>query len=255
MDKMAVAFDAAAVLPLSVTYRCQRAIVRLAQEYVPTIEAAPHAAEGEVVQRQGTPEHTAQTVADMLPGTMVVCRANAPLVGQALKLIREGRRAVVKGRDIGKAVVKLYNDCMKRYQPSAINECIAVVAEHCQLQADKLRAARKDTQADGLVDRGDTLIAILQASADFGDVASRCEALFSDVTTTGAVTFSSIHKSKGLEADRVVWLYPEIGEFLKSKSKNADAKAQEDNLSYIAITRAKSLLIIQAQPPRTQEAA
>jgi DNA helicase-2/ATP-dependent DNA helicase PcrA len=248
MERMAEEFNTAETLPLSVTYRCGRSIVALAQEYVPAIQPAPNAAEGEVVHRSG--KELEKTISDMVPGTMVVCRANAPLVGQALKLIREGRRAVVKGRDIGRAVIKLYNDIKKKESPADINDMIRSVSETCQLQADKLRSARKDSQADALIDRGDTLVAILEVSEDFDEAERRCSDLFSDTGFENAVTFSSIHKSKGLEADRVVWLFPEICDFLAGKAHNRDAAEQESNLSYIAITRAKSLLIIQERPKR-----
>ena len=59
--------------------------------------------------------------------------------------------------------------------------------------------------------------------------------LFSD--KRAKVWLSSIHKAKGLEADRVVLLHPHL--LPHPNAKKPWEKEQEANLKYVALTRAK----------------
>ena len=52
-----------------------------------------------------------------------------------------------------------------------------------------------------------------------------------------AVLLSSIHRAKGLEAERVFLLFPDT--LPHPKATQEWAKAQEFNLKYVALTRAK----------------
>jgi DNA helicase-2/ATP-dependent DNA helicase PcrA len=66
----------ATVLPLSITYRCPKSHVALAQTLVPDIEAAEWAEDGII---EGVSEYR---FLDMVrAGDLVLCRTNAPLVG------------------------------------------------------------------------------------------------------------------------------------------------------------------------------
>jgi superfamily I DNA/RNA helicase len=240
-------------LPLSITYRCPKAVVTFAQEFVPHIEASETAIEGVVEHRSDKKEVFHKTIASLQPGHMVLCRANAPLVTCALQLIAMGRRAMIKGRDIGKSITKLVNDLMKKASSQQVESLARVVVDHQTKQVEKLRAARKDRQADQLADKCETLLAIIEGATSFREVENRIETLFSDRTEAGSVVFSSIHRAKGLEAETVVWLGPEISDFISEKCTTESARAQEKNLSYVAITRAQKTLIVQPMPSREKE--
>ena len=80
-------------LPLSICYRCDQSIVRLAQTIVPYIEARDGAPEGVVEQND--------TVMNIKNGDMVLCRNTYPLVRMCLKYLANGIKAHIKGRDIG----------------------------------------------------------------------------------------------------------------------------------------------------------
>jgi superfamily I DNA/RNA helicase len=74
---------------------------------------------------------------------------------------------------------------------------------------------------------------------------ARCESLFCDDKSTARVEFSSVHKAKGREKDRVFVLR---GTFLKSRFNRETGEwvapsIEEHNLLYVAITRAKHELI------------
>ncbi len=51
----------------------------------------------------------------------------------------------------------------------------------------------------------------------------------------------------------VVWIGPEISEWILKKCHNNATRGAEDNLSYVAITRAKHLLIVQPLPRDKEE--
>ncbi len=240
-------------LPLSITYRCPRAAVARAQQYVPHIQAAPNAIEGEVIEREATQAAFDACMQSLKPGDMGLCRANAPLIACALALISEGRRAQIKGRDIGLSIIKLMKDLLKKTSAQTVNALSVAVVEHQTFQVEKLRLQRKDAQANSVEDRCETLLAILRGADSLEEVDARIERLFSDSDGQGAVVFSSIHKSKGLEADKVVWIGPEITGWILNKVKTASGKQQEMNLCYVAITRAIKTLIIQPLPAREKE--
>jgi DNA helicase-2/ATP-dependent DNA helicase PcrA len=62
--------------------------------------------------------------------------------------------------------------------------------------------------------------------------------LFTD--QDGGVKLATIHKAKGLEADRVFWMTP-----AKCRTPRQEwQKEQERNLCYVATTRAKCTLVL-----------
>lgn len=69
-------------------------------------------------------------------------------------------------------------------------------------------------------------------------VINKINTIFSDENTEG-ICLSTIHKSKGLEADRVFIIHPEL---MPSKFARSWERTQESNLMYVAYTRAKSVL-------------
>ncbi len=73
----------AKTLPLSVTYRCPKKIVKLAQEVVPDIEAFEGSPEGEI-------EHifTNELLKKASPGDFVLSRTNAPLIKFCMALLK-----------------------------------------------------------------------------------------------------------------------------------------------------------------------
>jgi superfamily I DNA/RNA helicase len=66
--------------------------------------------------------------------------------------------------------------------------------------------------------------------------------MFNDTRLPNAVTFSTAHKSKGLEADRVLILLPDKLP-LTWKGQQPWEFEQEMNLKYVALTRAKKELV------------
>jgi superfamily I DNA/RNA helicase len=236
-------------LPLSITYRCPKSVVALVQAWVPHIQAADNAPEGMVIEKEA--KQLGATLLGLMAGDMVVCRVNAPLVGCALRLIAAGKKAVVRGRDIGKTVAKLATKLAKRLGDGQVEELVERISTYCSVETGKLMKAHKDAQAQQIEDQCETLMALLRDVVRISELHQRIDALFSDDSV--GVIFSSIHKAKGLEARTVVWLAPEKNDAMMYRARNEAAMLQESNLKYVAGSRAMETLILQPMPEREKD--
>ena len=234
----------AKVLPLSVCYRCPTSHIALAKAIVPEIEAAPNAIEGTVTDLAYG--KVAETVSE---GDIVLCRLTAPLVSLCLSLIGSGVSARVKGRDIGKGLVALLDKALKRARktnrPSDLDGVPEALEVQIKAEARKLMAKgveEDDLKIQALYDRRDALLAIYGWAEDAETVQGLKRAiadLFSN--DRASVTLCTVHRAKGLEADRVFVLEEEMMPL--PFVKKAWERQQEYNLRYVALTRAKRDLV------------
>jgi superfamily I DNA/RNA helicase len=107
-------------------------------------------------------------------------------------------------------------------------------------EVERLTKKGQEQRIQSVEDKRDTIQAFI-ASSGAGTVIELKEhitALFE--TTNGVVTLCTVHKAKGLEAERVFLL--NIGMMPSPWARSAHALKQESNLEYVAITRAKSVL-------------
>lgn len=228
-------------MPLDISYRCARSVVKLAKEIAgDVINPAPDAPAGSVTSHPVT--RMEATLEATREGDMVLARCNAPLAGACLKLLRQGKKATVRGRDIGARLSGL----VRRAKASSVIDLIAYVREWEDDQAKKAERARKPT--DGIHDMAETLIVIASDCLTVADVFGRLAGLFSD--DRAGIVLSTVHKAKGLECDRVVILGPEL--MPAPWAKSPEEITQERNIRYVAITRAKRELVLQALPPRRE---
>lgn len=214
---------AATVLPLTITYRCPLSVVAEAQRLVPELEAAPGAPEG-IVRSTSYEELRAEAQ----PGDFVVSRLNAPLISLAFKWLASGRRASIRGRDIGAGLLGWIHDT----RATSVRELLGELATWQANEVARLEALDRDVTA--VTDRAECLRALCEGAGRVDQVASRIERLFSDAPGEGAIQLTSTHRAKGLEADRVWMLADTYG-----RRDNQEEK----NLEYVAITRSKRELI------------
>lgn len=228
MRKLAERFDAQP-LPLSISYRCPRLHVERAKELVPQIEAAPTAIDGTI---EDVEERQLYTV--VRDGDMVLCRTNKPLIATAFTLIRQGIKAVVRGRDIGQGLVAFID----RLKATDLNDLTEKLRLYEVKEGDKLLLADKEVQYELLLDKCDTIRCFISESTTVDDMKQRIEKLFSD--NIAGVVLSSVHKAKGLESQRIFILRPDLIPFPKAR-KPHEIEA-EQCISYVALTRSKSEL-------------
>jgi len=225
----------AKILPLSVSYRCARSIVKLAQQTVPDIEAAPGAREGEV--RFGVRIDTLYREAQ--PGDFILSRVNAPLLTMCLRFIREGRRATIQGRSIGDELAAFVRkiDC-DRYTPAGVTVFRDYVDAWKATEVARLVAKERDTQA--VEDKAACLHALADQAKNVTEIERAIANLFEDKDDATRIILSSTHRAKGMERERA-WL---IGDTFRPTRG-----IQEANLWYVGVTRAKgSLQIVSGVP-------
>jgi DNA helicase-2/ATP-dependent DNA helicase PcrA len=240
----------AKVLPLSVCYRCPTSHLARAREWRNDIEARPGAPVGTIRQLERI-----DYVDEAKSGDLVICRRTAPLIGLCFELIAAGTSAIVRGRaDMSKGLIKMIKRASKRVSAAGWKEeFIGGLAQLEATEAEKIRLRARDDQAaadavDALGDRIECMRIIFRSTsaASAADLVASVERIFAD--KTAAVTLSTVHRSKGLEADRVVIL--EFDRLMSSRATQAWQVEQEENLCYVAYTRAKSEIIEIPAPKR-----
>ncbi len=222
-------------LPLSVTWRCPKSVVAVAQGIVPDIQAAPEAPEGEVL-------HVEEVPSGLAVGDAVLCRNTAPLIDLAYRLIRSGVPAKVEGRAIGEGLKAL----AQRWKVKTVDALLNRLDDYQAREQGKALAKGNEQKAQEVEDRVQTLVGVCRACIEAGkatvaDVVQFIDDLFADGEQR-AVVLATYHRSKGREWDRVVLL--EHAKRCPSKmAKQAWQKEQEANLAYVAFTRAKKTLV------------
>jgi superfamily I DNA/RNA helicase len=227
--------------PLSVTWRCPKEVVRVAQRLVPDIEAAPSAAEGSVSTVVGR-EDTADLIGSLTPGDAVLCRNMAPLIEVAFSLIRSGKPAKVEGRNIGDGLINL----ARRWKVKTIDAFLNRLEAYEAREVQKAMAKDNESKQAEVEDRCETMRVIARACIEqsqttVDDMVAYINNLFAD-GADNAVICATYHRSKGREWPRVVlW---EHSERCPSRAARQDWELrQEDNLAYVAITRSQGELI------------
>ena len=216
----------AKTLPLSVTYRCPRKIVKLAQEIVPDIEAADNAEEGEVENIL-----TTELLKLVKPGDFILSRTNAPLIKHCMALLKAGVPANIQGRDVGANLIYF----IKKSKAKTINKFIEYVNEWREQEIKRLLFEKKDTIV--AEDKSECLLNLCEGALTIKDLKDTIESLFNDVDDNKKVILSTTHKAKGLERDRVFML---VGTYRYGPG----VVGEEANLYYVAVTRAKKSLYL-----------
>jgi DNA helicase-2/ATP-dependent DNA helicase PcrA len=221
-------------LPLTVTRRCPKKVVAQAQTYVPSLQALPNAKDGEVIP---VCERAAENLYGL--GDLVVCRCNAPLLSVAFRLIQKGVRAVVRGRDIGQGLISL----VQKLRASDINDLLLKLDEWVGKECAKVAGTtREESATQTILDRAECIRVLAEDADSVTDLCARITNLFEGDSSdpSRCVVLSSIHRAKGLEAERVFWLNPGI----EIKSSQEWQLRQEMHLKYVAVTRAKGTLYL-----------
>jgi superfamily I DNA/RNA helicase len=219
-------------LPLSISYRCPKSVVKYAQEWVNHIQASETAHEGEV-------KHMNQswTNQQFAIGDLVVCRRTAPLIKLAYSLLRDRIGVQVLGRDIGEGLKSL----VRMMSTNTIDRLIDKLDKYEKREVSKFMRKEQEAKAEAIKDRVSAIMILIECLGENNrsvDALIRIiDELFAD--KKACVTLSTIHKAKGLEADRVFWL---DYDWTATWPMAVWQRQQESNLCYVAVTRAKQVL-------------
>lgn len=222
-------------LPLSICYRCPKSVVKEAKRFVKEIEASETAEEGIV--------ETVNDLKKVKAGDMILCRVTTSLVSVCMKYIAAGIPAYVKGRDMGVGLKNLIKKSKKveilDFFEFLDNELYKVQVYMAKKKNISMEEAKKTTRYIILKEKIDVLRIISSDCLNTAEMAEKIEKLFKD--SANGICFSTIHKSKGLEADNVFII--DLDKWpLKRGMKNPIQAEQERNLQYVSVTRPKKAL-------------
>lgn len=217
-------------MTLSTSFRCSKEVIKHANKIVPEIKALESAPDG-IVKR-------GNVVNEADDGDFVLCRTTKPLVKLFFEFLMMGKKAVVKGSDIGLQLIDLIGNIsdldklnnhwereLSKFRDKLRNDGILNPSEHSGYVA--------------LEDKVETLLFLANLSLNITDLIEKINNIFTD--SISGIVLSTIHKSKGLEAERVFIIRPDLIPYpFTTKSWQY---LQEKNLEYVAITRAKKDLI------------
>jgi hypothetical protein len=260
-------------LPLSICYRCPPDHIELVKAWPnkldAKIEAVPGRANGLLEWVSGAealftdPDGKPRLL--LAPGDLVICRKNAPLVGLFLRLIRAKVPARVEGQGLADRYADLAEEVLEACQAPEWRAAVPdvdLLACLEEWQRQKLGALAKrfgldswiyDEESKRLADEVQALTALWAFHAERKGEQSAAafrrtlKDLFSeeDGGQAKVVRLSSIHRAKGLEAQSVFWLGPQEHRIDKD---DPEARQQENNLEYVALTRSKHRLVIVGEP-------
>lgn len=219
-------------LPLSICYRCSKAVVLEARKYVPRIEYWDRAIEGAV---DAVEEDDFRS--GVRDGDFVLCRVTVDLVSSALRFLAAGRAAYVKGAEIGDQLISFIDQLATGDGQDAIAFYHEMEAYRGKRIAE-LEAMDRETSAQLLNDKCETITVLLDGVQTVRDVKKKISSLFADESS--GIPHMTIHKSKGLETEvggDVYLIAPE--KIPHSRATSQEQIAEEYRLLYVAITRAK----------------
>jgi len=218
-------------LPLSITWRCPNSVVKEANRYVKDFTAPDFAIDGSVVVE-----------APFLPekNDMVLCRYNAPLVSAFYDLISQGKSAYVLGRDMTKGLITAVQKVSKNNN-MGVEEFKQLFEQDFNYNYNRLLQQNKEHQAMALDDKKDCIMIFVNKATTVGGIIEEIKRVF-DGNDKGDIMLSTVHKAKGLEADNVYILATE-------RMPHPFGNEEENNICYVAITRAKKNLFFVGPRP------
>jgi DNA helicase-2/ATP-dependent DNA helicase PcrA len=227
-------------MPLTTTYRCPKAVVRFAQQWVSHIHAHESAPEGMVSAIKYGELHTRN---DLKAGTAILCRNTKPLVALAFDLIRRKIACRIEGRDIAKGLVQLATKWKRVKTLAALENALDKWVEQQRIKA---LAKKQEQKAQEAEDRAETIKIVIDDCRAAGRdsvqaVVDGINSIFGD-DIENVLVLSTIHKSKGREWETVYWL-DRVGTLPSKYARQKWQQEQEMNLCYVAATRAMNSLI------------
>ena len=156
-----------------------------------------------------------------------------------MTLLKNRIRARIEGRDFGRTMVSL----IRRLRGKDLEELLAKLTAWEMSECGKAQSLKSEAaiaaRQEFVSDQAATIRTLAEDLVEVAELVTRIEELFDDdVSRTPAVVCSSIHRSKGLETDRV---------FLLTETLYPGGRThvvEEQNIHYVGLTRAKKELYL-----------
>lgn len=241
MDDLKSTFNAVEYrIPTS--YRIPIKVRDLARQFVPDLQARPNAPTGWVGNIGVT-----KAVAKMEAGDLVIARNVASLLEVAVITMASQKKVRFRGNDIKgqvqDAIAAIERVWGLKNFPYGVTE---YVAQYIKMIHDKHGVDGTETQVDEIRKLGIGLNALYAHANSLGFGGEKfpqwVTGLFDEKIKGGVIEFLSIHQSKGGEANNVFIILPEGGLPYRTNKMSPLQRIEEDNVAYVAYTRAKNSL-------------
>lgn len=215
-------------LPLTVTYRCPQSVVEVARSWCDHLEAAPNAPIGHV-EDLGEKWNTSQFLAKDL----VVCRTTKPLIKLGYQLMKARKPFYIMGKDIGQQLKTL----IRQFVPENITDLESKLSMWSAREQEKAMKKDNEQLAEAIRDKEECIQYLIQSmpSPSLYQLEAIIDEMFAE--KGDATVLATVHKAKGLEAERVWWL--NRSQCPSRYAKKEWQMQQEANICYVAATRAK----------------
>lgn len=218
------------VLPLTVSFRCAKNIILEANKIVPDIRAREDAPDGIV--------RTGSAIDEATDGDFILARKTLPLIRLFFTFLVMKKKATIKGSDFGINLIHMIEGSNSLAQLGAkLTNDLTAFRE--KLQHVGVMNVEEHTGYVMLNDKTEVIRFLMRMINSIDELKQVITGIFRDNITDG-ITLSTVHKAKGLEANRVFIVRPDEMPLGVSKGWMYQ---QEMNLKYIAITRAKNELV------------
>ena len=222
-------------LPLSVTFRCPKNVVKVAKKYVDHIESHSNSPDGIV------DECTIQELPNLVTQyDAIICRNTKPLIEVAYDLIRKKIPCKVEGRSIGEGLVKLAT----KWKCRNVQQLTHKLNEYKENEIKKHKEKDNLQLCQMIEDQVESLYVFIDQcylSDSITTLTDKIKEIFDDTQDKQILVLSTIHKSKGREFPRVFVLGMDAYSPSKWAKKDWELQ-QETNLVYVQVTRAMNHL-------------
>lgn len=239
-------------LPLNESRRCPQSLIPFVKPLVPDFAVYPSNPKGDIYR---SPYATIVNNPHSYIGTdekvLIVARRNAYNVSMAIKFITKEIACCILGKDFGDDLIETLTKIVDKDTSYPCEDAIPLIDKWRVSEINRISAIHPDPTGPVTLieDKADCLTELCSRnlSGSVETTIAFINELFTDKDST-RVTFSSIHKAKGLEAPIIIFLhYNECPD--PKVSSTSSMYEQELNLFYVAITRTLGTLHFIESPP------
>ena len=221
-------------LSLQTTFRLPISGVKNVNSFAPDLVAADNAIEGEI-------EETDISLMTPKVGDLILSRINANIFSMAFSLLRKKIGVRIQGRDFGNQLKKLLESVCK--DCGTVAEIQTNLAEYEKGEHDRIM--QRTFPARGLAELEEKMACLYSLTGgckSLAEMTKTIDELFSeDLPRSKVVLLSTVHRAKGMEADTVWFLEPQLIPHKLAETENEIQ--QEFNLKFVAETRHKKKLV------------
>ena len=215
---------------LTESFRCPQEIISTIKHIVPDMTSNKTNGEVEIVDGN-------QDI-DFPDECFIISRTNNNLVKLAYKFIQENKHFSIGGTFIA----QLKRDLNKVFKDAtdldSMRENIAV-----QYEKEINKATGNKWSISSIENKYDSLLAIINLAKDTDDISIFVTNLAMHSDSASCRKLMTIHAAKGLETPTVYFVKPDSCAYFKERTESQWEKQQEDNLYYVACTRALNKLV------------